>query len=243
MQHRPLISFAILAGLTFAGVIGACSGDVQTQTNASGTGANGGGGGGTGGIMTTTGTVSSTNATGTGPGPASSSSGTVGDVCMQACAHAEMCFGFDVCSMLGNLLDCSNPQNECIGQCVLDTPCAQLGIDTLQTCQSQCQGDAGVMDGGSPMACGQCAQGSCGQAIQGCFQVPGCGSQNPNDPSWLNCIFGCGQNPTPQCYTDCDTQFANAAPGYEPVYQCLCTSCTAECGFIDPCSHVPDGGP
>jgi hypothetical protein len=160
-----------------------------------------------------------------------------GDPCMNACAHIQQCFGFDVCAALGMQIDCSNPQNVCIADCVYNTSCSMISMQTFQTCQQQCQGTAtdgggATSDAGSPMACQQCAFGSCQQAIGAC-------AQNQQCMGWLGCV---GQCTTPACATQCDQQFAGASALYQPVYSCTCLNCQGPCGLTDPCAHVVDGG-
>jgi len=159
-----------------------------------------------------------------------------GDPCMNACAHVQQCFGFDVCTLLGMQIDCSVPQNVCIADCIYNTSCSTISMQTFQTCQTMCQGgsDGGTTtDGGTPMACQQCATQSCQQQIGACAADQAC-------MGWLGCA---GQCTTPACATQCDAQFANAKPLYDALYSCSCLNCQAQCSAIDPCAHAPDGGP
>jgi hypothetical protein len=165
-----------------------------------------------------------------------------GDQCMQACAHVQMCFGFDVCSQLGMQFDCSNPQNACVAQCIDNTPCGMLSQQTFQACQQQCQasdggppppadGGGGMSDGGaSAQACTMCTVQNCGQQTQGCFGNQAC-------QGWLQCIQGCtGANANPACFTSCDAQHAGAKTQYDAIYTCACNSCQGQCGAVsDPC--------
>lgn len=139
------------------------------------------------------------------------------------------------------MFDCSDPTNACIADCVSNTPCGNIGLQTFQTCQAQCAGDGGMVnDGGSPgdagpmQDCINCGQNACLQQAAACFMDATCSQ-------WLTCLQGCANqpNPPPNCSSDCDAQYPGAAQLYQPLYSCTCNKCMNECATIDPCSHVP----
>ncbi|MBI4951412.1 MAG: hypothetical protein HY908_05230 [Myxococcales bacterium] len=230
-----ITTFAWFLGLGTATLVAAaCSNEVSST---SGTG----GAGNTTTTTTTSTTSTSTTTTTTTTTTSTTTTSTTGDVCQQACQHIVDCMGFDVCAQIGGI-DCSTVQNQCLADCVNATACADMGIGTLQTCQQGCQGTggngAGGAGGASAQSCGQCGQGNCGTEIQACLGISGCGSFNPNDPTWFGCITGCLQNDfTSTCFGACDQQYANASAGYGPIYTCMCGSCATECAPVDPCNH------
>jgi len=217
---------------------------MPTSTGVGGAGAAGGAGGvgGVGGAVTTTST-GMMSTTGTGPGASSSSSSGGGDVCAQACDHAAQC-GFDVCSQV--MIDCSNPQYECIAQCLLPIPCNQLGQATVLACYQKCQGGgtgggggggmggSGGTGGGSAQACQQCAFQSCGGAVQACAGSNQCSA-------WFQCVQGCMPGDS-QCLFNCDSAHQSAEPLYKAIYSCTCSKCENDCAStFDPCNHVNGG--
>jgi hypothetical protein len=135
--------------------------------------------------------------------------------CNQACQHAASC-GFDVCGMFGIMCTNVPPMYDCILNCIDGVPCANFM--------------------GGAFAC-----------YQMCMNMGNDGGPPPNDAGcfgWLQCQGACYQQSPidPTCFGNCDMMFPNAAPLYDPVYACTCTSCMSQCGAENPCSHVPDGG-
>jgi hypothetical protein len=105
-------------------------------------------------------------------------------------------------------------------------------------CQGMGPGSSGVSTVGStgsgppPMGCQQCSLQQCGGPIFQCNAKKGPGSCS----HWLQCAQACGQDS--MCLFGCDMQFPNAAPQYDAVYSCLCSSCDASCPGEDACSHL-----
>ncbi|MRG94768.1 hypothetical protein [Polyangium spumosum] len=79
-------------------------------------------------------------------------------------------------------------------------------------------GQGGQGGGFDPEACGQCSFGNCQAEIFACGQA-------------CQGFLGCAQNCADSlCVDDCLTQYPQA----EPVYDCTCASCSAQCGsFCD----------
>jgi hypothetical protein len=168
---------------------------------------------------------------------------------MEGCAHAAMC-GFDVCKMFN--INCANVTNmfDCVLNCVNGLSCQQLFMGGF-ACYQMCQGDGGPppFDGGPPPfdggfgdggpagQCGQCALQSCQMQSFACFANPAC-------MPWGQCAVGCFMgNATPGCFAACDAMYPMAKTNYDPVYSCLCTSCSTQCSAADPCAAGQDGGP
>ncbi|MDC3954514.1 hypothetical protein [Polyangium jinanense] len=80
---------------------------------------------------------------------------------------------------------------------------------------SSASGTGGQGGGGfDPQVCGQCAYGACQAEIFACGQT--CAG-----------FISCAQNCTDKlCVDDCLTQYPQA----QPVYDCTCGSCSAQCG-------------
>ena len=53
-----------------------------------------------------------------------------------------------------------------------------------------------------------------------------CENAVPQDP---NCVFAC------------DMANPKAASKTQPLYQCACDNCNAECSALDPCAHLVNG--
>jgi hypothetical protein len=255
MRIRPYVLLTFLA-TGAAAAVGACSNEVATGTGGPGTtsgattstttGGAGGAGGATSTATSTTSTsTSTTTTTTTGAG------GQAGDPkCIQTCAKGDMC-GFGLCDQFG--VDCTNPPAQltpCLEDCIIAADCgdlakaANMDFNTpFGACVFACQGmgsggtGGGGAGGAPPQSCQDCAQGSCAGAVQDCATDFGSGCLQ-----WLQCIQGCNNNPSPQCFVDCDNQFPNAKAKYTPLYACICASCTDACAAVDACSHVPDGG-
>ncbi|WP_437778527.1 hypothetical protein [Sorangium sp. So ce1097] len=223
--------FCMAAGAALS----ACSG--ETTENPGG----GGGSGGDGGAGTTSSTTassttgSSTTSTTTAATTTSSGSGGVGDVCDQACARAAEC-GSPICDQF--TVECSDPQYECIAECVLDAEdCESISADnpTFLACALSCEGGAGAGGGNSGGDCRACAfQNNC---LTSCLDDPNC-------QTWLLCTQGCfGNDPTPECFRSCDTRASGGSNGaqvetlYRAAYECTCTSCEDTCEAVAaPCN-------
>ncbi len=177
---------------------------------------------------------------------ASSSTGVI-DSCNNACDKAMMC-GLDFCGQFG--INCGNvpPQSQCGLDCISNGSCgdiAKLAMQNFATplgaCFLGCQGmgPGGVGSTGSgpppPMACQQCTFQQCGGPIFQCNAKKGPGSCS----HWLQCAQGC--NHDSMCLFGCDAQFPNAAPEYDAVYSCLCSSCDAQCPSDNACGHMGAG--
>ena len=230
------LGFTAALGVTAALFVG-CGG--TTVTNQGGTTT------GSGGHSTTTGpntsTTSNPSTTTTAVTTTTTATGTT--PCDMACAHIQMCTGFTCqqaninCATTGSNLDCEF-------NCAANTPCAQLGVGTLTTCQNQCKGDAGTGDGGTadagPMlsACSQCEVTNCIQAGLACGQDTTC-------QGWLMCANTCNAATpqVPSCYAACDAMYAGSSAKFAPVYACACSKCATECSGGDPCAYGTDGGP
>jgi hypothetical protein len=159
-------------------------------------------------------------------------------LCVQACNHLEACTG-DTCSQVG--ITCPTTVSPCIQACLLATPCVDLDAGAVQSCEQQCADggarDAGardaVADGGSTEGCQACVDQVCQTQLTSCAQ-----NTSSMCLGWLQCIEACisGSDPV-SCYTGCDTQYASAEASYEPVYQCVCASCNADCPAANACTH------
>jgi hypothetical protein len=216
--------FCLAAGAAFT----ACSGETTENP----------GGGGGSGASGSAGTTSSTTGASTSSTTAATSSGAGGDdgggdVCDQACSRATEC-GSAICEQFP--IDCSNPQYECIAQCVLDAEqCDDLATTNLAfvACVSTCAGEQGAGGGNNGADCRACAFTS--GCLTSCLGNPGC-------QQWLVCTQICFTgDPQPECFRSCDT--AAAADGeevvalYRAAYECTCTSCADTCEAVaDPCS-------
>jgi hypothetical protein len=230
-----------LAVSTAGALFAACGGEISqspggagtTSTTTTGTTTGMGGASTTTSTTTTTVITGSTTTTMTTTTTTTTSTGLGGGTpCEQGCKHLEQCnlgvtcaqFNVD-CATIGNQFDC---QLECVNA----TPCAQLGLGTLQTCNAQCMGQ---MDGG--MMGGNC-QGCAIQQCQG--EAFACGSDQ-TCMAWLGCVNACSMAspPVPTCVSDCDAQFVGAKPLYDALYTCTCANCMTECAANDPCSHAP----
>ncbi|WP_437926446.1 hypothetical protein WMF37_46785 [Sorangium sp. So ce291] len=225
--------FCVAAGTALS----ACSG--ETTENPGG----GGGSGGSGGAGTTSSTTASTSTgastsstTTAATTTASSGSGGAGDVCDQACARAAEC-GSPICDQF--TVECSDPQYECIAQCVLDAEgCENIGTSdpTFVACALSCDDAGGAGGGNSGGDCRACAlQNNC---LTDCLGNTSC-------QTWLLCTQGCFESdPTPECFRSCDTAASAGANGeqverlYRAAYACTCTSCEEACEAVaDPCSQ------
>ena len=225
--------FCLAAGAAFA----ACSG--ETTENPGGDGGSGASGSAgttssTTGGSTTGASTSSTAATSSGAGGDGEGGSDGGaTVCDQACDKADEC-GSAICEQYA--IDCSNPQYECVAQCVLDAEeCDDLATTNLGfvACVSACAGEQGAGGGNNGSDCRACALTS--GCLTSCLGNPGC-------QEWLACTQGCFMDdPQPECFRRCDT--AAAADGeevvalYRAAYECTCTSCADTCEAVaDPCS-------
>jgi hypothetical protein len=249
------LTFLSFASIGAAGLLGACGADVTQVTGGttSGTGTHG-----TGGAPSTTDVVSSTSSSMGGESSVSvsvsvttdqsASSSTGGNDCQNACDKATMC-GLDLCKQFG--VDCAmpNPMFACPEKCISVATCddiMKLANNQFNTplglCLFGCQGmgpasssSSGMATGGA-MQCGQCLNQACAGTLQAC--ATDFGPNSTHCAKWLQCENTCyAQNPTPQCFFDCDAANPGAAGKYQPVYDCACNSCPMECGPSDPCNH------
>ena len=265
-QAHSLMSLVMVAGVVAAGFIGACGGKVVVDaSNPSGGGGAGGGFQaatsqvGTGSLTTGPIMTSGSESTGAqidvavsvGPDPSSvvsvgpgSSSSTGGpNTCEDACNKSSMC-GLEFCGKFN--INCANPlpeQAQCPLSCIANASCgdiqklaAQNFATPLGACIFGCQGMGPGSTGGGPpppqMGCQQCTLQKCGSAIFACNSKQGPGSCS----QWLQCAQGCGTDS--MCLFGCDSQFPNAEPQYDAVYQCLCDKCDASCASEDACLHT-----
>jgi hypothetical protein len=160
-----------------------------------------------------------------------------------ACAHIQMCTGF-TCAQAN--ITCANEGSnlDCEFNCAANTPCANLGLGTLQACQTQCASDGGVADGGGAdggtmlSSCSTCELQNCTTAGIACAQDATC-------QGWLACANACNSaSPqVPSCYAACDMTYASASAEFAPIYACGCTNCATQCAGGDPCAYGQDGGP
>jgi hypothetical protein len=235
----PVLS-VLAVGLGFM----ACSDDANTSSSSGSASGSGGAGGKdveTGGAAQSS-SVASTSAS----SAASSTSGGQGggSVCDQACDRLKACIGLDVCPFI--MIDCDTVGMgfDCPGQCILDADCKQIQtllnlqsdpskVDPeLLACYNACNGGAGGAGGGGTGDCNTCAGGSCLAELQACN-----GSMECMD--WLQCVQGCQDGP---CSDACDVMYLGAKPIYEPIYDCVCTSCADDCGAFNPCKNQGAGG-
>ena len=255
-------SFAITAttgGVTSTGVVGttsspSSSGATMDASSSVGTGI---GGSASSSVASSSTGFGGTSSVAVSSSVAASSSTGVIDSCNNACDKASMC-GLDFCGQFG--INCGNvpPQAQCSLDCISNGACgdiAKLAMQNFATplgaCLLGCQGmgpggvgssGVGVGSTGSgppPMACQQCTFQQCGGPLFQCNAKKGPGSCS----HWLQCAQGCGQDS--MCLFGCDAQFPNAAPQYDAVYSCLCTSCDASCAGENACAHsaiAPAGG-
>jgi hypothetical protein len=196
----------------------------------------------------------STSVTTVGP---SSSSGGPTSACENACDKSTSC-GLDLCGQLN--INCSAPlpgQVACPLNCVANASCGDIQKLAMQNfatplgfCILGCQGgmgpgsssvgpgSSGVGPGSSssgipPVAvCQQCTIQQCGNAVFACNAKKGPGSCS----QWLQCAQSCGTDS--MCLFGCDSQFPNAKPQYDAVYQCLCDKCDASCPSENACQHT-----
>lgn len=90
-------------------------------------------------------------------------------------------------------------------------------------------GEAGT--GGTPITatlgetCTACGATECVDKLKACNDSPEC-------TAWLGCITACDSS---DCVTACDATHADAARIYTGVYDCMCTSCTADCSAAGAC--------
>ncbi|KYF52285.1 hypothetical protein BE04_10620 [Sorangium cellulosum] len=166
----------------------------------------------------------------------STGAGGDGDVCDQACARADEC-GSSVCEQYP--VDCSDPQYECVAQCVLDAEeCDNISSTDpgFIACVVACSGEEGAGGGNSGADCRACAlQEGC---LTSCLGSTGC-------QTWLQCAQSCfTDDPSPECFRSCDMAAA-ADPDsgeeverlYRAAYECTCTSCADTCEAVaDPCN-------
>jgi hypothetical protein len=222
MKSSPTLVHGSLALL----VLAACGSEVSTSGAGGGSTSSGVGGDGGAGGSANVSTTASTSTSSASTSEASTTTGVGGGPCEQACAKVEMCFGTG-CAAAG--IDCTDPQYDCIGLCVLDASCADLLAlaqnnppPELAACVSACQG--------GDATCNQCLLDS--SCTAGCMDDPNC-------QDWGQCALACS---TPDCFDACDTQYPDAAASYGPIYDCACTSCTAECETVmDPCGQGTGG--
>lgn len=73
--------------------------------------------------------------------------------------------------------------------------------------------------------CTACGATECTDTLKSCSDSAECGA-------WLACVTACA---TPECVTACDAANAEAARVYTAVYDCLCTSCKADCTEAGAC--------
>src|SRR6185369_15033264 len=83
--------------------------------------------------------------------------------------------------------------------------------------------------------CRACGDLKCKSTLKAC-------SSNAECAPWLSCLAACD---TAACVTACDETHEDVARVYRGVYDCLCTSCSAECAPADACNKktcVDDDG-
>jgi hypothetical protein len=230
---RVISWFASILGAGLLGAFVACGSSVSQEAAAGGatgtttsthaatvatSSAGGGGQGGTGGMG---------GAGGSGGGAGG------GNACQDACNKASSC-GFNLCGMFN--IDCADatPAMDCVAACIENDTCAQIETPATLACAMACnaQGTGGA-GGGSVMGCTACA-------AQSCFGQAGACEGSPDCKAWLQCLQTCI---VPTCAAECNQANPGAATLYDPVYACLCTSCSTPCsGVLDPCDQLPDGG-
>ncbi|APR75610.1 Hypothetical protein A7982_00956 [Minicystis rosea] len=66
----------------------------------------------------------------------------------------------------------------------------------------------------------------CHDAASACQGDPTCGT-------WLQCTNTCFQHDfTDGCFAACDAAGAGAKSLYDPLYACVCSSCSSECALV-----------
>jgi hypothetical protein len=61
---------------------------------------------------------------------------------------------------------------------------------------------------------------------------------------WITCASQClGSDEGTPCFQACDAEYTSAASLIDPVYACICSSCTTGCPTLDACAHGTDAGP
>lgn len=73
--------------------------------------------------------------------------------------------------------------------------------------------------------CTACGATECADTLQSCNDSADCSA-------WLSCVTACDSS---DCVTACDASHADAARAYVGVYDCLCTSCDADCSAAGAC--------
>jgi len=73
--------------------------------------------------------------------------------------------------------------------------------------------------------CTTCGASECTDTLKSCTDSAECGA-------WLACVTACE---TTECVTACDADAVDAARVYAAVYDCLCTSCKADCTDAGAC--------
>lgn len=160
-------------------------------------------------------------ATGASQGSTSSSAGgTLGaggapSACAEACTKLESTCGLGpICSTIP-YLDCTHPDSECVGNCVLDADCSailktwmpppdQPFLDCLQVCLGF-------------EFCKDCVQYSCPSELAACSAAPLCAA-------YIGCIAVCADS---NCITDCGA--ANPSPETTALIACGTTYCAISC--------------
>lgn len=156
-----------------------------------------------------------------GSGPSSSGSGGTGNgkACEAACAKVLECGAME-CPP--EYLDCSmpSPQNECIGQCVLNANCAQIfSIDSqnpdpeLVQCAEACQngGSSSSSSSSSASSSSSSSSSSSGGSCSTCSQLllatsmdPPCAASQPIVDDLFTCA--CNNFCTSECEAICVSQ-------------------------------------
>lgn len=201
---------------------------------------------GTGGMGTTSANSTVTNATVTSTTAASTQQATTtvgttgpstgsfmsGD-CDAACTKVEAC-GAPAGQCQQNI-DCNQPQGACLADCINDPNIDCMEIfqafqnqsgpfyDCAQTCQGTMSTGTGTMTTGSgtQMQCQNCGQQMCQQAGFQCFQMAG----QAECQAWISCANACMDA---ACLDDCTAMH----PGGAPIEDCICTSCSNQCGAV-----------
>jgi len=53
--------------------------------------------------------------------------------------------------------------------------------------------------------------------------------------AWVMCTSACNSgNPTAECYAACDQAASAVMNLFQPIYDCVCAACKAECGAACP---------
>lgn len=212
-----------------------CGGTVNFSSNGGSSGSTSTGGstsgiGGAGGATTTTTTTSGTTTTTSG-----TTTTTTAAMCADACPKVESC-GLPA-NQCAQYLDCNTMQGQCLAACVNDPTvmCSDI-IDAFQTqsgpfydCTQACQGGQGGAGGGVSQACQQCGQNNCQNQFVQCAQQAGF----QECQAWLSCVQGCGDS---ACADACTA----AHPAAAPIAQCVCSTCSNDCGTV--CSGAGGAG-